>query len=66
MHTDCLLQKDFWGTEHQATKNVLDVAMETIAKHFVLLSAICIEKLFQNKLHMNSDAVLCAERLLGD
>ena len=39
-----LLQKDSWAIDYQATKNVLDVAREKGAKHFVLLSAICVQK----------------------
>ena len=30
--------------DYQATKNVLDVAREKGASHFVLLSAICVQK----------------------
>ena len=30
--------------DYQATKNVLDVACEKGASHFVLLSAICVQK----------------------
>jgi len=36
--------KDSWDIDYQATKNVLDVARERGAKHFVLLSAICVQK----------------------
>ena len=36
--------KDSWDIDYQATKNVLDVAREKGAKHFVLLSAICVQK----------------------
>ena len=36
--------KDSWDVDYQATKNVLDVAREKGAKHFVLLSAICVQK----------------------
>ena len=38
------MQKDSWAIDYQATKNVLDVATEEGAKHFVLLSAICVQK----------------------
>lgn len=40
----CCVQKDSWAIDYQATKNVLDVAKEEGAKHFVLLSAICVQK----------------------
>ena len=36
--------KDSWDIDYRATKNVLDVARERDAKHFVLLSAICVQK----------------------
>ena len=36
--------KDSWDIDYQATKNVLDVARERGSKHFVLLSAICVQK----------------------
>ena len=36
--------KDSWDIDYQATKNVLDVSRENGAKHFVLLSAICVQK----------------------
>ena len=36
--------KDSWDVDYQATKNVLDVARRNGAKHFVLLSAICVQK----------------------
>ena len=39
-----LLQKDSWAVDYQATKNVLEVAREKGAQHFVLLSAICVQK----------------------
>lgn len=39
-----VLQKDSWAIDYQATKNVLDVAREKGAQHFVLLSAICVQK----------------------
>ncbi len=38
------VQKDSWAVDYQATKNVLDVAREKGAAHFVLLSAICVQK----------------------
>ena len=38
------LQKDSWAVDYQATKNVLDVARARGAQHFVLLSAICVQK----------------------
>lgn len=37
-------KKDSWMIDYQATKNVLDVAREKGASHFVLLSAICVQK----------------------
>lgn len=37
-------KKDSWDIDYQATKNVLDVAREKGASHFVLLSAICVQK----------------------
>ncbi|CAL5219283.1 g1086 [Coccomyxa viridis] len=37
-------KKDSWAIDYQATKNVLDVAREKGAAHFVLLSAICVQK----------------------
>ena len=39
-----LLQKDSWAIDYQATKNVLETAREKGAQHFVLLSAICVQK----------------------
>ena len=39
-----LLQKDSWAVDYQATRNVLEVAREKGAQHFVLLSAICVQK----------------------
>ena len=36
--------KDSWEIDYGATKNVLDVSVENGAKHFVLLSAICVQK----------------------
>lgn len=36
--------KDSWDIDYRATKNVLDVARERGSKHFVLLSAICVQK----------------------
>ena len=38
------MQKDSWAVDYQATKNVLDVARQRGAQHFVLLSAICVQK----------------------
>ena len=38
------MQKDSWAIDYQATKNVLDVAQQQGAEHFVLLSAICVQK----------------------
>lgn len=38
------LQKDSWAVDYQATKNVLDVARQQGTQHFVLLSAICVQK----------------------
>jgi len=35
---------DSWLVDYQATKNVLDAAREAGANHFVLLSAICVQK----------------------
>ncbi|DBA68486.1 TPA: hypothetical protein ACH3X2_013773 [Trebouxia sp. C0005] len=37
-------KKDSWAIDYQATLNTLEVAQETGAKHFVLLSAICVQK----------------------
>ncbi|CAK0745014.1 hypothetical protein CVIRNUC_001590 [Coccomyxa viridis] len=37
-------KKDSWAVDYQATKNVLEVAREKGAQHFVLLSAICVQK----------------------
>lgn len=36
--------KDSWLIDYQATKNSLDVGINLGAKHFVLLSAICVQK----------------------
>ncbi|CEG01792.1 NAD(P)-binding domain [Ostreococcus tauri] len=36
--------KDSWDIDYQATKNVLDAARANGSKHFVLLSAICVQK----------------------
>lgn len=36
--------KDSWDIDYQATKNCLDAAVASGAKHFVLLSAICVQK----------------------
>ena len=38
------MQKDSWAIDYQATKNALDVARQQGASHFVLLSAICVQK----------------------
>jgi len=38
------LQKDSWAIDYQATKNVLDAAVQKGSQHFVLLSAICVQK----------------------
>lgn len=38
------MQKDSWAIDYQATLNTLEVAQETGASHFVLLSAICVQK----------------------
>ncbi len=38
------MQKDSWAIDYQATKNCLDVAKQKGAQHFVLLSAICVQK----------------------
>lgn len=38
------MQKDSWAIDYQATKNVLDTAKRKGAHHFVLLSAICVQK----------------------
>ncbi len=42
----CVLiaQKDSWAIDYQATLNTLEVAQEAGASHFVLLSAICVQK----------------------
>lgn len=37
-------KKDSWAIDYQATRNVLDAARKAGAKHFVLLSAICVQK----------------------
>jgi uncharacterized protein YbjT (DUF2867 family) len=37
-------KKDSWAIDYQATKNVLEAARKAGAKHFVLLSAICVQK----------------------
>jgi divinyl chlorophyllide a 8-vinyl-reductase len=36
--------KDSWNIDYQATRNALDAGMAAGAKHFVLLSAICVQK----------------------
>ena len=38
------LQKDSWAIDYQATLNALEVARSQGAAHFVLLSAICVQK----------------------
>ena len=57
--------KDSWDIDYQATKNVLDVARENNAKHFVLLSAICVQKpllTFQAaKLKFEEDLQACGD-----
>ena len=40
----CVLQKDSWNIDYQATMNALEAAREKGASHFVLLSAICVQK----------------------
>ncbi len=37
-------KQDSWDIDYQATKNVLDAARAAGAAHFVLLSAICVQK----------------------
>ena len=37
-------QKDSWAVDYQATSNVLQAAQSHGASHFVLLSAICVQK----------------------
>ena len=39
-----LPQKDSWAVDYQATLNVLEAAQAAGAAHFVLLSAICVQK----------------------
>ena len=39
-----LSQKDSWAIDYQATHNVLEAARAQGAAHFVLLSAICVQK----------------------
>jgi divinyl chlorophyllide a 8-vinyl-reductase len=39
-----LMQKDSWLIDYEATKNALDLGREQGAEHFVLLSAICVQK----------------------
>ena len=38
------MQKDSWDIDYQATMNTLEAARAAGAKHFVLLSAICVQK----------------------
>lgn len=37
-------QKDSWDVDYQATLNALQAAQQSGAAHFVLLSAICVQK----------------------
>ena len=37
-------QKDSWDIDYQATLNALQAARQSGAAHFVLLSAICVQK----------------------
>ena len=37
-------QKDSWDIDYQATLNALEAARAAGAQHFVLLSAICVQK----------------------
>ena len=37
-------KKDSWDIDYQATKNAMDAGRAAGAKHFVLLSAICVQK----------------------
>ena len=39
-----MLQKDSWAIDYRATHNVLEAARAQGAAHFVLLSAICVQK----------------------
>jgi divinyl chlorophyllide a 8-vinyl-reductase len=39
-----VLQKDSWLIDYQATSNVLQAARAMGVQHFVLLSAICVQK----------------------
>ncbi|MEW5310564.1 MAG: hypothetical protein WDW38_002350 [Sanguina aurantia] len=58
-------KKDSWAIDYQATKNVLDAARAGGAKHFVLLSAICVQKPlleFQKaKLKLESDLLAASD-----
>jgi divinyl chlorophyllide a 8-vinyl-reductase len=38
------MQKDSWDIDYQATMNTLEAARAAGVKHFVLLSAICVQK----------------------
>ena len=38
------MQKDSWDIDYQATLNALQAARQSGAAHFVLLSAICVQK----------------------
>ena len=40
----CTTQKDSWDIDYQATLNALQAARQSGAAHFVLLSAICVQK----------------------
>lgn len=39
-----LFQKDSWLIDYEATMNTLKVAREKGTSHFILLSAICVQK----------------------
>ena len=41
---ESVLQKDSWDIDYQATLNLLNAARQNRAAHFVLLSAICVQK----------------------
>ena len=43
-HIYLCLQKDSWAIDYQATLNTLNAARKHGASHFVLLSAICVQK----------------------
>lgn len=44
MHTLHLFQKDSWLIDYQASLNCLEAARAQGAQHYVLLSAICVQK----------------------